>query len=334
MADSDVELLNSDGKSSEKNCETEELKFKCCGKKCAVMVCVNCYSVFHNSCSTRLKIKKLDETKVICCELNPMEQKIIDINYKKLELELQLVKKLMAEMEDKNNILKENNRLLLEKITTLTIDKPIIQQMATNIKQAVSAERKQQTAAAKSVNIQNKEDCKQVKETMPKAEQKSETGQTEAINETSQDEDGFRFQRRQNRNNYRNQVNHSDERGKKEQKRKQIGQATHDQNQVFQGIQPKMWLYLYRVIPKIGESDIKEYIKKKLGNEEDIIVRELKNGNHPRQCFMVATKFEFKDKLYDPGFWPKGVGFRRFDFKKQWEYKDQQNETNRNSFLA
>lgn len=99
--------------------DSSKLFFKCCSKKCSVMVCINCYSVFHKSCSDRAvkKLQKLDDYKVICCEgVKPL---INTDQISKLQMENNLLKKLLLEMEDKNTILKENNGLLLDKIKYL-----------------------------------------------------------------------------------------------------------------------------------------------------------------------------------------------------------------------
>lgn len=95
---------------SEKCKNSENSVTGCCGKECRVMVCVNCFLIYHKSCSKRIgKLHKIDENRVICCE--GKKERLIE---EQLKLENDLLRRLVAEMEDKNNILKENNRLLLE----------------------------------------------------------------------------------------------------------------------------------------------------------------------------------------------------------------------------
>lgn len=104
--------------------ENNDFKFKCCSKKLTTIVCVSCYSMFHVSCKERLpRGEKIDDNRIICCgksikspgegheghDKNDQKGKNIKTS---LELEIAYLKKLVAEMEDKNLILKENNRLL------------------------------------------------------------------------------------------------------------------------------------------------------------------------------------------------------------------------------
>lgn len=126
---SDVEAnKNAEDKSVEKSMEKRESNRTssnkgerdpltiCCSKKCTVLVCVNCYSLFHKSCSERMgkKLQKVDEHKVICCEKENIFFDSREVH--KLQIENRLLSKLITEIEDKNAVLKENNRLLQEKM--------------------------------------------------------------------------------------------------------------------------------------------------------------------------------------------------------------------------
>lgn len=238
-------------------------------------------------------------------------------------------------MEDKNSILKENNRLLLDKMSPTTSSSKAIQPQMTCIQTKIPSSATHQKRAAtlvidKGANIQI-----QKKDTENNVNTKTSVNTAEEKKpEDNVENDGFIYQgRRKSRRNSRNLDNTVANRPQNRTTvKRQIGKAKIDGNQDFRGVEPKVWMYLYRVIPKVSENNIQEYMKTKLGEKENISVRELKNGNNPRQCFMVAANFEHKDKLYDPEFWPAGVGFRRFDFKKVWEYKEQEN-INQNSFL-
>lgn len=100
--------------------ELEELNnFTCCGKSCAVRVCINCFGRFHKSCSERdtqnKGIEIIDESKVRCCDtvsgsvnrLNTQAREIIH-----LKSEIKIYKKLVKEMEDKNKLLMEKVKRL------------------------------------------------------------------------------------------------------------------------------------------------------------------------------------------------------------------------------
>ena len=107
-----VESEELDSNSAPKNGENNEFKFKCCAKKCTVMIRLNCHSVFHNSCSERSanKFKIIGNGKVMCCEINNEVNKTsIKSELQKAKLEIEYLKKLVEEMTNKNTILKENN---------------------------------------------------------------------------------------------------------------------------------------------------------------------------------------------------------------------------------
>lgn len=122
--------------------------------------------------------------------------------------------------------------------------------------------------------------------------------------------------------------------------KKQLGQGE-DKGGKFGGITPKVWMYIYRVNPNVTKHDIADYIKRQTGeNEKDIIVNELKNDmeyfdNDKYKCYMVGADFKFKDNFYIPSFWPRGVGFKRFNFKVHAKYiiKENSSECRPESFL-
>lgn len=104
-----------------------ECAARCCGKKCGVVVCVNCFSIYHKSCGNRMsKLQKIGGSKVICCETKKEDLGIQTGIIDKLQLENSLLKRLLSEMEDKNHILKENNRLLIERAHSEKIQQKIV----------------------------------------------------------------------------------------------------------------------------------------------------------------------------------------------------------------
>lgn len=78
-------------------------------------------------------------------------------------------------------------------------------------------------------------------------------------------------------------------------------------------------MYIYRVKQKVTAENITRYLKSKLGEDEDI-----SSERSRLKCFMVGTNFRFKEDVYNPQIWPKGVAFRRFDFQK---YRDSEKRT-------
>lgn len=71
--------------------------------------------MFHPSCCERIKkLVILDKFRVICCKTVNVSENNNKYEEETLKLENNLLKRLLAEMEDKNNSLKENNYLLLQ----------------------------------------------------------------------------------------------------------------------------------------------------------------------------------------------------------------------------
>ena len=88
-------------------------------------------------------------------------------------------------------------------------------------------------------------------------------------------------------------------------------------NSEFSGTEKKLWLYLYRINIEATAGKIEAYIKRKDPSlEKDIIVKEIPGDSEKLKRFMVSAPFTKKDEFYDPGFWPSGVGIKRFDFRK------------------
>lgn len=52
----------------------------------------------------------------------------------------------------------------------------------------------------------------------------------------------------------------------------------------------------------------------------EVSVRELPTTQDQNKCFVVSAPFHKKDVMYRPDFWPRGVGVKRFDFKRHADY--------------
>lgn len=97
--------------------------------------------------------------------------------------------------------------------------------------------------------------------------------------------------------------------------KKTIGEYEADTGN-FKGMKPKVWMFLYRVKHDVQEQDIINYLTNKTGQTNDeFMVRHLTTTENNHKCFSVAADFKFKDDFYDPLFWPRGVGYRRLDFR-------------------
>ncbi|KAG5870766.1 hypothetical protein JTB14_020570 [Gonioctena quinquepunctata] len=146
-------------------------------------------------------------------------------------------------------------------------------------------------------------------------------------------DDGYAYPRRRNNRHY----NHNNINRKPEIPKKYIGSSKDETD--FTGKKPKVWLYIYRVTRNVNDTQIQNYISKKLYPEtpegegnSDVVIKELQTDPNQMKCFMIGADLSHKEKLYTADFWPSGVGFRRFDFRRYRHYEDNQ-MNNRNSFL-
>lgn len=96
--------------------------YKCCAKPCKALVCRVCNSVFHESCSKRLKnIRTVDQGTVECCDPGECETIQSKDEIKILQTEIYYLKMLLEETQDKNKVLQLNNELLLEKLDEVNV---------------------------------------------------------------------------------------------------------------------------------------------------------------------------------------------------------------------
>ncbi|KAJ8932889.1 hypothetical protein NQ314_014370 [Rhamnusium bicolor] len=82
----------------------------------------------------------------------------------------------------------------------------------------------------------------------------------------------------------------------------------------FSNVKKKVWVYVYRCKRVCEASDVKEFILQKPSfNDLQINVHELTTDDKNNKCFVVSAPYHMKDEMYKPEFWPKSVGFKRFD---------------------
>lgn len=85
----------------------------------------------------------------------------------------------------------------------------------------------------------------------------------------------------------------------------------------FSGAEKRVWLLLTRVKRDANDEKIKLYLNKKPGCKDiEFVLKELPSEETQNRCFMFGAPFRMKDEVYQKSFWPCGVGFQRFDFRK------------------
>lgn len=110
-----------------------EGSFDCCSRKCSVYVCVFCEKVFHKSCMKRMEnVKRIDSFHVNCCQSQEIVERLPrrsdgeilsnhpeNFDRKLLETKIHFLTQLLDSANEKNEILKLNNSLLMEKVKSL-----------------------------------------------------------------------------------------------------------------------------------------------------------------------------------------------------------------------
>ena len=83
----------------------------------------------------------------------------------------------------------------------------------------------------------------------------------------------------------------------------------------------KAWLCLYRIKRHVTTDKIRKFITDQpIFKVANITVKELPTNEHHNKRFMFGIDWHLKDEIYKPSTWPKGMAFKRFDFKKFHNY--------------
>ncbi|KAK9882708.1 hypothetical protein WA026_022759 [Henosepilachna vigintioctopunctata] len=108
-----------------------EKNFAYCAKKCSFLICSYCEKIFHRSCTKKLNnVKYINGNFVNCCQPQKCEENIISQKSDKhtetrtsevlekeiLETKMHFLSKLLQSANEKNEIMKMNNALLIQKI--------------------------------------------------------------------------------------------------------------------------------------------------------------------------------------------------------------------------
>lgn len=86
----------------------------------------------------------------------------------------------------------------------------------------------------------------------------------------------------------------------------------------------KLWLFLKKAKDSVTENTVKNYIKRKTNcDDNEITVQCVKDKTKfNKNCFLVGIKPDLKDLAYNSTFWPEGIEFSRFDFKRGQHFLD------------
>ncbi|KAJ3664857.1 hypothetical protein Zmor_000397 [Zophobas morio] len=91
----------------------------------------------------------------------------------------------------------------------------------------------------------------------------------------------------------------------------------------------KIWLFIAGAREHVTETIVKQYINGKLQDSSQTEVKELKTFHKKidNKCFFVGVEYLHKEAVYNPSFWPMGIRFSRFDFRKGEHFLDNPKET-------
>lgn len=115
-------------------------------------------------------------------------------------------------------------------------------------------------------------------------------------------------------------------------RRRQRGVGSGDGKDTFQGRpekQKKLWLFITRVPDSVEEEDVRKYVAEKTGSE-DVSVKQLETilSKKDNRSFMIGMSVQQKDSVYKAEFWPKGIHFERFDFRRGQKFLDNRQDEN------
>lgn len=252
-----------------------------------------------------------------------------NINNEMLILENSHLKRIIKELEDKNDLLKQNKTLLEQKVRELEIK--IVNKNHTN----------NTTLNKHRIEKQQIDNINQ--ENTTSEPQMAELGTAE-IEINSDKINRLTIPTYRDILNKQPRIQNERKTGTPNKKLRgppNIGTASTDDESDFAGKSEredkKVWLFISRVKDHVSEDKIKMYIKKKtkIENSEltdnEIIIKHIPTVydtiRKDCKCFQVGIKFDRKDIVYQDNFWPKGVAFRRFKFNLNVN-NTQQNNSN------
>lgn len=367
MASGNDDVSDAESVKSIKSGDTNQIGYNCCVKKeCKTLFCVKCDGIFHKSCAIKKNMEIISKSRVICCSNGDGESlKVVQgeaqsgreaMEVEMLRMQVSYLNKLLAESADKNEILKENNRLLLQRVAffestqtsssyssaakkrnlseaakknaSVNVNKqssaPVVQMSAAKpapedlTKSSDGADDVSQRRDEKDVNKKDLQHNKPVKQNVQQTNIKQRNHEKQIQQQTS-DGEVFPPEDAGEENSETNGRSDFEEvRSKKNRRlaKRRFGTAivsADDDKQGFSGVERKVWINIYRVKEHVTADDVLDYIRKQSGFEnERVEVKELLVRSGSVKSFLVKAPLTRKDELYEPSFWPRNVGIRRF----------------------
>lgn len=346
-ADDDENSRGNRGKSVDIQC-------KHCKKSVVNYVkCSKCLGTFHPACLVQGANQKSAICKHVAESPNLTSNSLGEIAY---------LLKIIRELEEKCDVLKENNELWKARSVALENQlRELTEGEKSKNNCSYLLPPKQKSAVLTNVNVNHRSDfnyddradvpkfdtrvCSQsstsrsVSQGRLEVESRSPAPENENLSERQSTNDGFVYPKRaeknpQRQNHERNHENHlqkyakrKPQRGSCESTETEFGAASMETNN------KKIWVFLSKVKETVTEDIVQEYIAKKANtNKEDVSVKlctpKLKKGSTLR--FMIGVKPEFKEIVHSEEFWPKGICFAKFNFSRGRNFLDNRESSTRN----
>lgn len=299
--------------------------------------CRDCESIFHYSCSQRVKsIKVVDPQNylIVCCEVKDADNKKAMTNSAAKEvdiyrMEISYLKTVLSEKDARISELIKINSLLEEKLKFINIVNKFdeMQKKISNVDSSISSYaevvHKKLSDQSKKKTDKNSEQAKISATEEIVNKQLSVMGNIISLNndpiENSKVQEEFQVVNRRKREKQqltRNNINSTERKPIYKKYAHTKGTALPDPDDMFKARPSKMWLYVGKAAETVEETHVAEYIKKKCSISEDdqLVVRKLSLLGRSR-AFQVGIDPKYYDVLSNGDFWPNGVIIRRFNFR-------------------
>lgn len=336
----------------------ENKNYACCSKRCSVVLCTFCDKIMHKNCAKKMEnVKFIDGFHVNCCQSyenvlkKPETRAVIATDFvdrRLLETKIRFLVQLLESSNEKNEILKQNNSLLLQRICDLeekqitNKGKNIINQYAPPIDKHPQYNQSNHMKEISTIKIINGADKPAYSVTDdPNARMISNnTSSTlsanndlKRTNEKSQLLKLHKVEQPVNteskiRGNAQELATTATQQGefqwntvvKKKQRVPKISTICTGSKQVtseskIKGAPRKKWLYVGRVYGSdVSEADIMDFLQESMGTIGCEVKKLPTKGNNSAFSVGVPSEDQFTE-LSKPESWPKGVILREFNFR-------------------
>lgn len=306
------------------NCDTEDISKKCanCGRSAkADIKCTKCNIIYHASCAVRVKGIEVMGFNALLCPNCVDTDKDVEI----IKTRCDMLNSLVLEIQDKNQLLTENKYLLQEKVVYL-------EEKLKNIETEVKTLRKNKAIQKSSVNPNQSTGLPQHVPALINNHQNPESAPeqiqlTTSHNQQRKADNNRRYQSKPpvfTKSEVNKAINSAMFNSNIHQKtnvvnskRHNTGSAVNTESNGFISAPRKMWLYIGKVAPNVSCEQITNWIKNRGDlSESDFEIQPLESKGNSK-AFRLGIDPQHFEMMNKCEFWPTGIAFRRFNFRKR-----------------